>query len=78
MAVGGKPGKSADESKSSVEKRTFGVTGGRGVNKLPPLKKALPMSIQQIVSEASNAICNVAVTPGCIMSMSSDFSIDMT
>lgn len=63
--VGGKPGRRASEDK--LEKRTFGVTNGKGnPGKLPPMKKALPDSLQNLLAEDPISICNVAVTPECI------------
>ncbi|KAL8832256.1 MAG: hypothetical protein Q9191_000388 [Dirinaria sp. TL-2023a] len=48
-----------------LEKRIFGVTG-KNTPILPPLKKALPAPLSNILKLTLNAICQVAVIPQCI------------
>ena len=51
-------------------KRTFGATNGKGrAGKLPPLKKALPMALPELLGQTVETICNAAITPGCIRTL---------
>jgi tripeptidyl-peptidase-1 len=50
-----------------IEKRTFGWGKGHGI--LPPLLKALPMTIESILAAPLLALCDVAITPPCIEAM---------
>lgn len=56
----------SDSEKKNLEKRIFGVTAGKKAPILPPLKKALPASLTDILKRALNQICQVAVIPECI------------
>lgn len=47
----------------SLEKRTFGVTGGKP---LPPLLKALPDALSNLLQQGLRGLCQMAIIPGCI------------
>lgn len=49
-----------------LEKRTFGF-GKTG--SMPPLLKALPQSLESILSAPLLALCDIAITPDCINAM---------
>jgi tripeptidyl-peptidase-1 len=55
----------AVNDKNTIEKRTFGVTNGKAT-KQPPLLKALPMAISELLGLAELSICQIAITPSCI------------
>lgn len=63
------PSSSRGEDPKHLEKRTFGVTGKKKHPILPPLKKALPQSLQSILALGLSAICDVAIIPECIKTM---------
>jgi tripeptidyl-peptidase-1 len=51
--------------KNTIEKRTFGVTNGKPT-KQPPLLKALPLAISELLGLAELSLCQIAATPSCI------------
>lgn len=62
-----KPSKAG--SKSSLEKRTFGVTSGKGkAVTQPPVTFPLPagVSIAGILAMPELQACSVAITPACV------------
>ena len=59
------------KSRSKFDKRTTfskPVNGG-AIGKQPPMKKALPMPLDQLLSIPDLSICNVAITPECIQTL---------
>lgn len=55
----------AVNGKNTIEKRTFGVTNGKA-SKQPPLLKALPLAISELLGLAELSLCQIAATPSCI------------
>jgi len=62
------PSKSRSKSdRNEIEKRIFGVTATNHPI-LPPMKKAIPDSLANLLKMDLTAVCNVAVLPFCIQS----------
>ena len=58
------------EKRKELEKRIFGVTApGDKKPILPPLKKALGISIAQLLAKPLSALCDVAIIPLCISTL---------
>lgn len=63
FATGGKDGK-------TIEKRTFGVTSGKGNSGLlPPPLKSLGMTLEALLAIPELQVCSVAITPPCIKAL---------
>ncbi|KAG9949310.1 aorsin, partial [Aureobasidium melanogenum] len=58
----------AANDKNAIEKRTFGATNGKAT-KLPPLLKALPLEISELLGLAELSLCQIAATPSCIATL---------
>ena len=58
------------KKRTALDKRVFGVTTP-GAKKpiLPPLKKALPQSLQSILASPLSALCQLAIIPICISTL---------
>ncbi|KAK0119805.1 Tripeptidyl-peptidase sed1 [Cadophora gregata] len=55
---------------TDIEKRTFGVTSGKGNSGiLPPLLKELGMSIEALLAIPALQACGTAITPACIQTL---------
>ena len=55
--------------RDGIEKRTFGVTGQKGKKPQPPLKKALPMALSELLALLLKTICQQSIIPECIKTM---------
>ncbi|KAL2070575.1 hypothetical protein VTL71DRAFT_13601 [Oculimacula yallundae] len=53
---------------SEIDKRTFGVTSGKG-GYLPPLLKELGMTIEALLAIPELLVCGTAITPACIQTL---------
>ncbi|RDW69349.1 subtilisin-like protein [Coleophoma cylindrospora] len=53
---------------ADIEKRTFGITSGKG-KYLPPLQKAMPMTLPALLGLPTLEGCGTAITPKCIQIM---------
>lgn len=61
---------SEEQTSTNLEKRTFGVTSGKGsAGILPPILSPLPITINQILGAAELATCDTVITPSCIRAL---------
>lgn len=63
------PSMPSEKERKELEKRTFGVTAKGKTPILPPLKKALPDSLANILKLGLIPLCQVAITPDCIKAL---------
>ena len=70
------PSSRKTKAQPSLERRTFGVTGGNVSNAtdplksiLPPLKAKLPVDIKTLLSEPLEQACQQAILPGCVSAL---------
>lgn len=54
---------------NKIEKRTFGVTSGKGNAYLPPLLEDLGLALDALLAIPELAVCDIAITPACIKAL---------
>jgi tripeptidyl-peptidase-1 len=55
---------------SDIQKRTFGVTSGKGNGGLlPPLLGSLPIAIADLLAIPELQVCSIAITPPCVKAL---------